>query len=204
MTPKKGFSLVEMLVVVAIIGILTSIALPGYRKFAARARQASAKSELTSIYTAEQGFHASYRTFTTDWPAMGFIPETMLAQGAGGYAETLDRERSYCSWPGATVAPLPLTLAQLGLVLPFSTMFTWNGKGYPANGNNCTVVGDPTDESGCLNADTAMGSPATTSRDTFKVAAIGCPIRNITTGTTGLDRWTIDENRILKNPNSGI
>src|SRR5437868_3569714 len=59
-----GFTLVELMVVVAIIGILASIAIPNYRRYQARARQSEAKIGLSTIYTAEQGFFGEWGTFT--------------------------------------------------------------------------------------------------------------------------------------------
>ena len=55
-TGQEGFSLVELMVVVAIIGILSALAIPKLRVFQAKARQAEAKTNLSHIYTLEQSY----------------------------------------------------------------------------------------------------------------------------------------------------
>ena len=60
---SRGFSLVELMVVVAIIGILASLALPRFRIFQAKARQSEAKSTLAQIYTLEQAYYGEFDTY---------------------------------------------------------------------------------------------------------------------------------------------
>ena len=54
---QSGLSLIELMIVVAIIGILAALAIPRFQGFQARARQAEGKSNLNHVYTLEQSYH---------------------------------------------------------------------------------------------------------------------------------------------------
>ena len=68
---RKGFSLVELMVVVAIIGILAVIGIPQYQKFMAKARQAEAKTHLNAIYQGESSFFTEYNNYTISMRSIG-------------------------------------------------------------------------------------------------------------------------------------
>ena len=50
---KKGFTLIELMIVVAIIGILAAIAIPNFLKFQAKSKMSEAKTNLGAIYTGQ-------------------------------------------------------------------------------------------------------------------------------------------------------
>lgn len=59
----KGFTLIEMMITVAIIGILTAIAVPQYRDYVTRARLADGFSALATVQPAAEQFWSNGRTF---------------------------------------------------------------------------------------------------------------------------------------------
>ena len=61
---KKGFSLIEVLVVVLIIGILTSIALPQYRKAVVKSHYAKLKPFIAQIADAEEVYYSLHNKYT--------------------------------------------------------------------------------------------------------------------------------------------
>jgi type IV pilus assembly protein PilA len=60
---RRGFSLLELMIVVAIIGILAAIAIPNFLLFQLRSKTSEARTNLASIRTAEEGYFAEKGLF---------------------------------------------------------------------------------------------------------------------------------------------
>lgn len=68
----RGMTLVELMIVVIIVGILTSIAFPNYRAYIARAKRSEAKAALLKCATNEEKWYLQRQEFTTDLAELGF------------------------------------------------------------------------------------------------------------------------------------
>ena len=61
---RSGFSLIELMVVVAIIAFLAMIAVPNFNRFLAKAKRAEAYMNLNALYAAEKAYFAEHGTYS--------------------------------------------------------------------------------------------------------------------------------------------
>jgi len=73
---KHGFTLIELMIVVAIIGLLAALAIPNFMKFQARSKQSEARTNLKAAYTAEKSYYGDKQMYLEVAGPMGFAPES--------------------------------------------------------------------------------------------------------------------------------
>ena len=60
---QKGFTLIELMIVVAIIGILAAIAIPNFLRYQAKSRQSEAKTNLSGVFVSETSYFGERANF---------------------------------------------------------------------------------------------------------------------------------------------
>lgn len=71
---NAGFTLVELMIVVAIIGVLSAVAVPNFKKYQAKAKTSEAKVQLSAAFTAQQSFYGDFGMYGNCFSYMGFNP----------------------------------------------------------------------------------------------------------------------------------
>lgn len=82
---SRGFTLVELLIVIVILGILTAVAYPSYRDYVDRGKRPEAKAALLQIATNQERHYLQNNTFTTDMTKLGFSTASNYETGSGAY-----------------------------------------------------------------------------------------------------------------------
>jgi len=72
---RKGFTLVELMIVVAVIAFLAALAIPNYVRFQARSKQAEVKGNLKAAFTCERAYYQEHGTYSSCTLQIGFAPE---------------------------------------------------------------------------------------------------------------------------------
>ncbi len=70
----KGFTLIELMIVVAIVGILAAIAIPNFLAYQAKSKQSEARVNLGAIFTSQSAFFSEENVYSDNFKAIGWQP----------------------------------------------------------------------------------------------------------------------------------
>ena len=111
---EKGFTLIELMIVIAIIGILAAIAIPNFVSYRQRSYNSAAQSDLKNAVTAQEAYYVDWGTYgntTTELADGGWVQTSKvtftLAGGTLGYTMTALHTSGTETWtvkgPGGTM-----------------------------------------------------------------------------------------------------
>jgi len=69
---SRGFTLIEMMIVVAIIGVLAAVAFPSYQRYVMESRRSEAKSFLNQVMQQQEKYYTENLKYTTDLTELGY------------------------------------------------------------------------------------------------------------------------------------
>jgi type IV pilus assembly protein PilA len=211
---EQGFTLVELMVVVAIIGILSAVAIPNFQKYQAKSKTSEAKLQLTSAYTAQEAFYADYGMYSNCLAYMGYDPSNEAAQRY--YAVGINVTAAVDATPYADATSAGLTgsgdCAQAMASADGDTFFV-AGKGVggvlintaalvgTAFGTGNTTCTEANVDAAGANGVACIGTQVT-GNQAFKIVAAGIISNDGNTAATS-SKFTISSNKIISNFRTG-
>lgn len=129
----RGFTLIEVMITVAIVAILAAIAYPSYAAYIRKGKRATAQAALMDLASKEQTYLLDRRVYTTVLTDIGFA---MPAEIQGSYTITVACSPADCSSGGFTATATPagsqavsseqtMTIDDKGAKTPANTSGYW-------------------------------------------------------------------------------
>lgn len=87
-TKNKGFTLIELMIVVVIVSILSIMAIPNFMNYQCKSKQGEARQSLGAVAKCEEAFKSEYDRYSTSPDSIGF---TM--KGTSRYSITITADR---------------------------------------------------------------------------------------------------------------
>ena len=103
MRKQNGFTLIELVITVAVIALLAAIALPSYQQYVIRSKRSAAQAAMMDIANREQQYMLANRSYA-DKAALGYSPPTDVSANY-----TYDIEVPTTGVPGFTITFTPIT-----------------------------------------------------------------------------------------------
>ena len=123
---SRGFTLVELMVAVAIVGLLSSLAYPSFSEYIVRAKRQSAQEVLYRITSQQEQFFADNKTYARNLTDLGYASSLMALDDEGQVVPFGSAKKNYglaLIWPGTPTAS-GTTLTYAIYAYPYGGQFT--------------------------------------------------------------------------------
>lgn len=91
----QGFTLIELMVVVAIIGILAAVAFPAYTNYQVKTKRALAKSQLSQLASKQEQFFADNKRYADHLVELGYADKEMTIDSSSAFVAASDTQALY-------------------------------------------------------------------------------------------------------------
>lgn len=82
MKDTKGFTLIELMIVVAIVGILLAVALPSYTRYVLRSHRSASVNAILELASREARYYSTNNAYTTSLTTLGYATDPMAVPDA--------------------------------------------------------------------------------------------------------------------------
>ncbi|MDH3439847.1 MAG: prepilin-type N-terminal cleavage/methylation domain-containing protein [Gammaproteobacteria bacterium] len=141
---QRGVTLMELLIVVAIISIIASVAYPSYTNFVVRSKRTAATGALLQIADRQQQFFMDNKRYAGSMTSLGYASDSIMIDEEGAVVTTADDGRVYNIQISASnivtyelTATPQLKQAEKDTECGNLTLTHTGAKGQSGSGNNC-------------------------------------------------------------------
>ncbi len=134
---QRGFTLIEIMIVVAIIGILAAVAYPQYQEYQMKSRRSEGRTLLTQIAAKQEQFFQDNRRYTDNFTQLGTLAVSATTPTT---PTSVTSENGYYT--------VTIAAGDFNPALPFTYRLTATAQGVQATDDCTTLTLDQDDAKG--------------------------------------------------------